>query len=63
MSYPTLNCPKCRRQLVYVPREGLTLYYHCVVHGPVILRPLVLLDDQHDSWPDRVENDWPEYGR
>jgi hypothetical protein len=61
MSYPTLNCPKCRQQLVYVPREGLTLYYRCIVHGPLILRPLVPLDPDHrDPHSDRFENECPD---
>ena len=36
-----LNCPRCGRQLDYVPHHGLTLYLCCRDHGPLILRPLV----------------------
>jgi hypothetical protein len=56
MAHLKLNCPQCQKQLVYVPLEGLTLYYRCGVHGPFILKPLVVLDeDAFDSfaaaWP------------
>lgn len=40
MAHLTLNCPQCRRRLVYVPLDGLTLYYRCEEHGALILRPL-----------------------
>jgi hypothetical protein len=41
MAHLTLNCPKCRRQLIHVPLDGLTLHYRCAEHGLVILKPLV----------------------
>ena len=41
MSHLLLNCPACRKQLTYVPLDGLTLHYRCAVHGLLILRPLV----------------------
>ena len=46
MAHLTLNCPRCRKQLVYVPLDGLTLHYRCTEHGAVILRPLVLLESE-----------------
>ena len=42
MARLTLNCPQCRKQLTYVPLDGLTLYYRCAEHGALILKPLVL---------------------
>lgn len=40
MAHLTLNCPTCRKQLVYVPLDGLTLHYRCAEHGLLIIRPL-----------------------
>ena len=52
MAHLKLNCPQCRKQLVYVPLDGLTLYYRCCDHGAFILRPLIALDgDPVDAWP------------
>jgi hypothetical protein len=38
-----LSCPQCKKPLVYVPLDGLTLHYRCVVHGVVIMRPLLVV--------------------
>jgi hypothetical protein len=46
MPHLTLNCPRCRRRLVHVPLDGLTLYFWCHEHGSVILRPLVVVDSE-----------------
>jgi hypothetical protein len=49
----SLNCPRCRKQLVYVPLDGLTLHYRCEEHGVWILRPLerAVLEEQCDAPP------------
>lgn len=39
-----LNCPHCRKPLVYVPLDGLTLHYRCEQHGAIILRPLLVVE-------------------
>ena len=44
MPHLTLNCPRCRKRLVHVPLDGLTLYFRCDEHGTLILRPLVRVD-------------------
>jgi hypothetical protein len=52
MAHLTLNCPQCRKQLVYVPLDGLTLHYRCHEHGSLILRPLMVIssaDECHDA--------------
>lgn len=41
MAHLTLNCPECRRKLVYVPRDGMTLHYRCDEHGLLIIQPLI----------------------
>jgi hypothetical protein len=41
MAHLTLNCPACRRKLVYVPRDDMTLHYRCDEHGLLTLRPLI----------------------
>lgn len=41
MAHLTLNCPACRRQLVYVALDGLTLQYRCAEHGLILMRPLI----------------------
>jgi hypothetical protein len=46
MAHLTLNCPTCRKQLVYVPLDGLTLHYRCDEHGAVILKPLMLMTSE-----------------
>ena len=56
MGYLTLNCPECRKRLVYVPLDGLTLYYRCSDHGAVILKPLVPVD-HHDVGHRSVSRD------
>jgi hypothetical protein len=33
-----LNCPLCGAALTYVQTEGETHVYHCLRHGPIILR-------------------------
>lgn len=43
MAHLTLNCPTCRKQLVYVPLDGMTLHYRCENHGLLIFKPLVQL--------------------
>ena len=45
MSLLQLNCPRCRKPLVHIPLDGLTLHYRCAEHGCVILRPLVVIVD------------------
>ena len=51
MAHLKLNCPQCRKQLVQVPLNGLTLYYRCCEHGAFVLRPLIALDgDAFDSF-------------
>ena len=54
MAHLTLNCPHCRRQLVHVPRDSLTLYYRCPEHGAFILRPLKLIDSSDRSGVNRA---------
>ena len=55
MALLTLNCPQCRKRLVLVPLDGLTLYYLCEEHGALILRPLqpVPLEDSFVAEPPR----------
>ena len=45
MALHSLNCPTCRKRLVYVPLDGLTLHYRCAEHGLVIFKPLVIVAD------------------
>ena len=40
MAHLTLTCPQCRKRRVYVPLDGLTLYYRCEEHGVLLLKPL-----------------------
>ena len=49
MAYLTLNCPQCRKWLVYVPLDGLTLHYRCAEHGLLILRPLMVESEDHSG--------------
>jgi hypothetical protein len=56
MARLNLNCPRCRRQLVNVPVDGLTLHYRCDEHGDVILRPLVEVGNE----PDALETSDPD---
>lgn len=53
MAHLTLNCPTCRKRLVHVPLDGLTLHFHCDEHGLLIFKPLVQLaaDDQAGAQP------------
>ena len=44
-----LNCPRCRKQLVQVPLDGLTLFFECAEHGALILRPLVVIDEHEGA--------------
>ena len=44
----TLNCPTCRRQLVNIPLDGLTLHYRCQEHGLLIFRPLMLVSGDEE---------------
>lgn len=48
MAHLTLNCPRCRKRLTYVPLDGLTLHFRCQDHGLVIFRPLVLVTDEDE---------------
>jgi hypothetical protein len=49
MTHKTLNCPTCRKRLIYVPLDGLTLHYRCDEHGLLIFKPLVQLDSIDDA--------------
>jgi hypothetical protein len=40
----SINCPRCLKQVVQVPLDGLVLYYECPEHGALILRPLEIVD-------------------
>ena len=48
MAHLSLNCPTCRKRLIYVPLDGLTLLYRCEQHGLLIFKPVVQItsDDQ-----------------
>ena len=48
MSHLRLNCPHCRKWLINIPLDGLTLHYQCEAHGLLILTPLMPVagDDQ-----------------
>jgi hypothetical protein len=41
MRHLTLNCPMCRKWLMPVLLDGLTLEYQCAEHGTWRLTPLV----------------------
>lgn len=49
MAHLTLNCPTCRRPLVYVPLDGLTLHFRCDEHGSLIFKPLMQLTSQDEA--------------
>ena len=44
-----LNCPRCRKQLVQVQTDGLTLHYECAEHGALLMDPLVIVDQDEGS--------------
>lgn len=52
----TLNCPTCRKWLVYIPVDGLTLHYRCDEHGLWIFTPLLHVVCE-DSSSDRATHD------
>lgn len=49
MTHLTLNCPTCRRRLVYVPLDGLTLHFRCDEHGSLIFKPLMQLTPEDEA--------------
>ena len=49
MAYLTLNCPQCRKQMTYLPHQGLRLHYHCGDHGVFTYEPLLLLPANADE--------------
>lgn len=49
MSHLSLNCPRCQKQLVYVPLDGFVLHYECPEHGSLILRPLDVMPDEEPA--------------
>ena len=59
MAFFKLNCPRCRKRLVHVPHEGLTLHYRCAEHGTIILRPLEEIDEERDETFEVVANGEP----
>ena len=48
MPHLSLNCPRCYRQLVYVPLDGFVLHYECPEHGSLILRPLEVVHEDDE---------------
>lgn len=50
MAHLTLNCPTCRKQLVQLPQDGLTLHFRCENHGVLVFTPLVQLTS-NDEMP------------
>ena len=44
MAFLSLNCPRCRKQIVHVPLDGLVLYYECPEHGALVLHPLDVVE-------------------
>jgi hypothetical protein len=45
----TLNCPTCRKWLVYIPLDGLTLHFRCEEHGLWIFKPLLCVEPEEHS--------------
>jgi hypothetical protein len=61
MAHLTLNCPTCRKRLVYVPLDGLTLHYRCEQHGLLIFKPVVQITSDEQMPPNVMQSSAPHH--